>query len=297
MDISDLEIFRCVVETGGITRAAERLHRVPSNVTTRVRQLEENLGVKLFLREGKRLRLSPAGEVLLGYANRILALAQEARESVGDNANSGLLRLGAMESTAALRLPKPLADYHRSYPSVTLELRTGSTRQLVAQVLCGELDAALVADPGADKRLEKVGVYKEELVIVADATHPAIRSPQDVSRLTLLAFATGCAYRRRLEDWLDAGAKQADQIMELASYHAILGCAVAGMGIALVPRSILEAFPGRAQLSIHPLAAKYSRSQTVLVWRKGAKSKKLDTLTSFLQDGMYSLATTLACTR
>ncbi len=286
MDLSDLEIFRCVVEAGGITRAAERLHRVPSNVTTRVRQLEENLGVQLFLREGKRLRLSAAGEVLLGYAERILALAQEARESLGDNAHSGSLRLGAMESTAAARLPKPLADYHRSYPAVTLELRTGSTQTLVAQVLCGELDAALVADPVADKRLEKVGVYNEELVIVADATHPKIRSPQDVSRLTVLAFAAGCAYRRRLEDWLDAGDKQADQVMELASYHAILGCAVAGMGIALVPKSILEAFPGRAQLSIHPLAAKYSQSETALVWRKGAKSKKLDTLTRFLQDAI-----------
>lgn len=284
MDIRDLEIFRCVIEAGGITRAAERLHRVPSNITTRVRQLEEDLGVKLFLREGKRLHLSAAGEVLLGYTDRILALAREARESVGDNATRGVLRLGAMESTAAVRLPRPLAHYHRSYPSVTLELRTGSTRQLLAQVLCGELDAALVADPGADKRLEKIGVFKEELVIVADATHLAIHSPADISRLTVLAFASGCAYRRRLQDWLDAGAKQADQIIELASYHAILGCTVVGMGIALVPRSVLEAFPGRAQLSIHPLVAKYSRSLTALVWRKGGKSKKLDTLAGFLRD-------------
>lgn len=282
MELTDLEIFRSVVEAGGITRAAERLHRVPSNVTTRVRQLEEDLGVKLFLREGKRLRLSPAGDVLRGYAERILSLAQEARESLSDNTQGGLLRLGSMESTAALRLPMPLAGYHRSYPEVTLELRTGSTRRLVAQVLRGELDAALVADPVGDERLELLSIYKEELVIVANAGHPAIKSPQDVSRLTVLAFGVGCAYRKRLEDWLDAGEKQPDQIMELTSYYAILGCAVAGMGIALVPKAILDAFPGRAQLSVHPVAAKYSQSETALVWRKGARSKKLDALVKIL---------------
>ncbi|MDO9059411.1 MAG: LysR family transcriptional regulator, partial [Bradyrhizobium sp.] len=68
MDLSDLQIFSAVVREGSVTRAAERLHRVQSNVTTRIRQLEEDLSVALFIREGKRLHLAPAGQVLLGYA-------------------------------------------------------------------------------------------------------------------------------------------------------------------------------------------------------------------------------------
>src|SRR5687767_10914097 len=107
MDLSDLQIFRAVVQAGGITRAAEKLNRVQSNVTTRVRQLEQELGVDLFIREGKRMHLSPAGQQLLGYADRLLALAQEARDAMHDTTPRGLLRLGSMESTAAIRLPAP----------------------------------------------------------------------------------------------------------------------------------------------------------------------------------------------
>src|SRR5262245_31714944 len=129
MDLSDLHIFRTVVQEGGITRAAQKLNRVQSNVTTRVRQLEQELGVELFVREGKRLHLSPAGTLLVGYADRLMALAQEARDAVHDAKPRGLLRLGSMESTAAIRLPAPLNDYHGRYPEVTLELHTGSTKE------------------------------------------------------------------------------------------------------------------------------------------------------------------------
>src|SRR5215813_9465637 len=102
MDLTDLDIFRAVVQAGGVTRAAERLNRVQSNITTRVRQLEEELGVDLFIREGKRLHLSPSGQILLDYADRLLDLAQEAREALHDEKPRGLLRLGSMESTASV---------------------------------------------------------------------------------------------------------------------------------------------------------------------------------------------------
>ena len=114
MELSDLHVFRTVVEAGGITRAAEKLNRVQSNVTTRIQQLEEQLGVALFIREGKRLHLSPAGKVMLDYAERLLDLAREARESVHDAKPRGLLRFSAPESTASIRLPTPLSEYCRA---------------------------------------------------------------------------------------------------------------------------------------------------------------------------------------
>src|SRR5262245_5844762 len=130
MDLSDLNIFRAVVRAGGITRAAEKLHRVQSNVTTRVRQLEQELGVELFIREGKKLHLSPAGKLLLDYAEKLLDLAGEAREAVHDAKPRGLFRLGAMESTAAVRLPALLNAYHHRHPQVALELHTDSSHKL-----------------------------------------------------------------------------------------------------------------------------------------------------------------------
>src|SRR5258706_16482571 len=110
MDLSDLHIFRSVVEAGGVTRAAEKLNRVQSNVTTRVRQLESELGVDLFVREGKRLHVSPAGKLLLDYAQRLIDFARGAREAGHDAKPRGVLGLGKGGSTAARRLPAPMKE-------------------------------------------------------------------------------------------------------------------------------------------------------------------------------------------
>ena len=114
MDLAALTIFRAVVRENGVTRAAAKLNRVQSNVTTRIKQLEEQLGTELFVRDGRRLVLTPAGETLLPYAERLLALADEARHAVKDAHPSGRLRLGTMESVAATRLPGLLAQYHQT---------------------------------------------------------------------------------------------------------------------------------------------------------------------------------------
>src|SRR5262249_43567152 len=159
MDLADLRIFTTVVRAGGITRAAERLHRVQSNVTTRIHQLEQDLGVSLFIRQGKRLHLTPAGHLLIDYADRLLALADDARNAVQDSRPRGLLRLGAMESTAAIRLPKALAEFYRRYPEVTLQLRTGHSPQLASAILAGGLDAALVNEPIAEEQFRKVAAF------------------------------------------------------------------------------------------------------------------------------------------
>src|SRR5260221_9836010 len=110
MDLSDLHICRSVVEAGGVTRAAEKLNRVQSNVTTRVRQLESELGVDLFVREGKRLHVSPAGKLLLDYAERLIDLARGAREAVHHAQPRGLFRFGTGEGTAPMRLAVPLTE-------------------------------------------------------------------------------------------------------------------------------------------------------------------------------------------
>jgi DNA-binding transcriptional LysR family regulator len=285
MDLSDLSIFRAVVQAGGITRAAEKLNRVQSNVTTRVRQLEQDLGVDLFIREGKRMHLSPAGQLLLTYADRLIDLAQEAREAVHDAKPRGLFRLGAMESTAAVRLPAPLNEFHQRYPEVTLELQTDSIRELSERVLHGELDAAFVAEPVADAPFDKVLVYDEELAIIAVGRHGPIKSPRDINPQTMLAFEMGCPYRARLEQWFAQAGEMPERIVEMDSWHAILGCTAAGMGVAVLPKMVLSTFPDRKFLSVHPLPADLSHSPTVLIWRKGTRSPKVSALLDVLAIG------------
>jgi DNA-binding transcriptional LysR family regulator len=282
VDLVDLSIFRSVVRAGGITRAAEKLNRVQSNVTTRIRQLEADLGVQLFIREGKKLHLSPEGKLLLDYADRLLDLAQEAREAVHDAKPRGLLRLGTMESTAAMRLPVPMNAYLGRYPDVTLELRTGNTQMLASAVLAGDLDAALLSEPVADAPFEKVPIYDEELVIVAAANHPPIRSPRDARPQAVLAFESGCSLRQRLQDWFAHHGEMPDRIVEISSYHAMLGCVVAGMGISLLPRNVLTTFPDAKLLSQHSLPPSLDRLPTVLIWRKGTHSPKVRALMELL---------------
>ena len=283
MDLSGLRIFTAVVRAGGVTRAAERLHRVQSNVTTRIRQLEEELGVSLFIRNGKRLHLAPAGQVLLDYADRLLALADEARDAVQDSRPRGVLRLGAMESTAAIRLPGPLAEYHRRYPAVALELRTGNPQQLATYILAGELDAALVAEPIVDGPFEHAPAFVEELVIVGVASHPPIGKTSGVPR-TMVAFERGCPHRKRLEDWYASRGEMPERTIELGSYYAMLGCVAAGMGVALLPRSVLSTFPESKRLFVHELPSGKNRAATLLIWRKGTASPKIQALKEVLRN-------------
>jgi len=284
MDLSDLHIFRSVVQAGGVTRAAERLNRVQSNITTRVRQLEAELGVELFIRAGKRLHLTPSGQVLLDYADRLLDLAAEARDALHDKEPRGLLRLGSMESTAAVRLPVPMNEYLRRYPQVTLELRTGNPQKLASALLNGEIDAAIAAEPLPDAPFEKAPLYDEELVLVAAAGHAPIKSPKDANPHAVLAFEAGCPYRLRLESWFAHSGEMPERIVEITSYHAMLGCAVAGMGVSLVPRMVLSTFPDARLLSLHPLPAELGRAMTVLMWRKGALSPKVRALRDVLSE-------------
>lgn len=282
MELSDLAVFRTVVRAGGVTRAAQQLHRVQSNVTMRVRKLEQELGVALFVREGRRLLLSAPGKVLLDYADRILALADEARGALQEGPPRGVLRLGAMESTAAVRLPAPLSEFHRRYPEIAVELHSGNPHEMLAQVLAGDLDAALVAEPVNDPRLETLAVYDEDLVIVTSAGHPPVGSPRDLATLTLLAFHPGCPHRKRLEDWFARGRRLPERVVEMSSYHAILGCAVVGMGVALMPRSVLDAYAERARLGVHPLKGRFRSVRTLLAWRKDAPQAKVAVLADVL---------------
>ena len=281
MELSDLRVFRAVVREGGVTPAARRLHRVQSNVTTRIRQLEDRLGVTLFERVGRRMQLTQAGEVLLTYADRMLALADEAVNAVRDDRPRGVFRLGSMESTAAVRLPEPLADFSRQHPDVTLELRTGNPTVLSEALLAGGIEAALIAEPVARSRFDCVVAFEEEPVIVTRAGHPPIDSP-DGTPETILVFEHGCPHRQRLEAWYRTRETVPARTIELGSYHAMLGCVLAGMGAALLPESVLNTFPESKRLQIHRLPPGEDSIKTLLVWRSGQATPNVRALAGIL---------------
>ena len=117
MDLIALQIFKTVAEAGGITRAAARLHRVQSNVTTRVKQLEASLGVQLFHRRRRRLELSAEGRTLLAYAERLLALSSEARAALSGGTPRGVLRIGSLDCPGFGTSVVPILDTTRPMPA------------------------------------------------------------------------------------------------------------------------------------------------------------------------------------
>jgi DNA-binding transcriptional LysR family regulator len=271
MDLVDLKIFVTVVREGGIGRAASKLHRVQSSVTTRIKQLESSMGVALFHRNKQRLHLSPSGEQLLSYAERILALSDEARRAVSGSPPMGALRLGALESTAASRLPTVLSAFHRTYPHVRIELSTGTNDALTNSVLEQRLDAAFVAEAPISKELAVQPAYREQLVLVSHVGHRRISRPNDVSGDCVIAFPNGCAYRRILQRWLGERRLATFHFLELSSYHAIVACVAAGTGVALVPASVLETV-GRTDVRVHKLPRVISEVTTPLIWRSNEYS-------------------------
>ncbi|WP_277182480.1 LysR substrate-binding domain-containing protein [Caballeronia sp. BR00000012568055] len=293
MDLSALTIFRTVVRENGVTKAAAKLNRVQSNVTTRIRQLEETLGADLFIRDGRRLVLTPAGETLLPYAERLLALADEARHAVRENRPHGRLRLGTMESTAASRLPRVLAAYYQRWPEVTLELATGVTRALIDSVRSFEVDAALMARPIEPDALpaeqfESMPVFKEELVLLTPRGQHPSSNARDVAGLTLVAFERGCAYRTYAMRWYEEQGIRPARVLELGSYHAIVACVAAGAGVAVAPRSVLELAGLDGEVDLHSLG-KFGRVDTLLVWRKGHFSAALNALRDLLTESAPSV--------
>lgn len=278
MDLASLRIFKSVVEHGGINKAAAKLHRVPSNVTTRIRQLEEHLGTELFLRVGRRLTLSSEGKLLLGYADQLLRISSEAEAALRNGKPRGTLRIGALESTAGSRLPPVLSRYHALYPEVQIELVTGTSGALVARVLEQDVEAAFVAEPFNADGLDTLAVFVEELVLITPKSFGPVRTPRDIANRTVIAFPAGCSYRRRLEAWLGAGSVLADRVMEFQSYHAIVACVAAGSGIAVVPRAILALTHAGDNLTMTTLPAKIAKSRTQLVWRSGHRSQTLEAM-------------------
>lgn len=277
VELGDLHLFRTVAEEGGIVRAARRLHRVPSNVTTRVKQLEAAVGAELFVRDRQRLHLSPSGELLLDYARRLLALAEEAKGAVAGHVAFGTLRVGALESTTASRLPALFVAYHQRCPDVRLELVTGTNDAMLAALLERRIDAAFLADVPAAPEVQHLPLFDETLVLVTALDHPPVRRPQDVAGETVIAFPTGCAYRRVVERWLGADGLATVRVLELASYHAIVACVAAGAGVAVVPASVLDTVRGE-QVARHALPRVLAQRTTPFAWRRGTTGGALQQL-------------------
>jgi DNA-binding transcriptional LysR family regulator len=271
MDSIAVATFLAVARHGSVTGAAADLNTVQSNVTARVKQLEAELQVDLFVRHSRGMKLTAAGARLISYAQRFDSLSAEATAAVRDEAGArGALRIGSMETTAAVRLPDVLGRFHRDHPGVQIHVRTGPTADLLEEVLAHRLDAALVAGPVNHGALEAISVFREELVLVSARGSPKV--PERLARgsVTAIVFRQGCSYRQLLEAQFATRGWLPYNRIEFGTVEGILGCVAANVGVTVLPRAVAERYAGAKQLRIETFRPAPLRVDTLLVRRSDA---------------------------
>jgi LysR family transcriptional regulator, cell division regulator len=271
VEATDLAVFAAVAGAGTITRAAEGLHTVQSNVTARLRRLEQELGVALFHRHARGVSLTSAGEQLLPYAVQVGRLIEEAKRVVMDRLVArGPLRIGSLETTAALRLPTILAAFSRECPLVDLTLITGTTGDLIEKVLTYQLEGAFVAGPVTRPHLNQTVICEEELVVISSPAFASLEQALAGGDVKVLVLREGCSYRARLELFLRECGQMRVRYLELGTVDGILGCAAAGLGLTLLPRVVAERAQQDGRVALHALPHDQGLASTVFIRREDA---------------------------
>lgn len=268
MDASDLKIFETVARIGGMNRAAAALNTVQSNVTARIRALEAELGVPLFERHSRGVVLTAAGQRLLPYAMQVRQLLDEAgRAARDDGVPLGQLTIGALETTAALRLSPVLATYAAAYPAVDLVLRTGTTVELIGDVLERRVDAALVAGPVVHPDLAAEVVFREQLVLMTPPSAGGL-DRLDQGDVRIVVLRAGCSYRQRLEEVLARRGIVGLRRLEFGTLEAVFGCVAAGLGVTLLPRGMIGPVWREGRVAVHTLPPAEAEVDTLLIRRR-----------------------------
>jgi LysR family transcriptional regulator, cell division regulator len=281
MEYADLRVLEAVARHGSMNRAAVELNTVQSNVTARIKALEEQVGTVLFERNSRGVALTAAGQRLLPYAARLGALIREASDVARDDGTPrGCLHIGSLETTVALRLPPILSAYALAHPQVGLIITTGTSAGLVTDILEHRLDGAFVAGPVQHPDLLEEAIFREELMLV---TAPGLRRPDDLDRqrdVKMIVFRRGCSYRQRLEDLLARRGIQTPQPLEFGSLEAIIGCVAAGVGITLLPKAVILSSWREGKVAAHELPPEQARVDTVFIRR--SQSHLTSALAAFL---------------
>jgi DNA-binding transcriptional LysR family regulator len=241
MDFRQLTTFRVLALTLNYHQAAERLGYVQSTVTAQIQALEAELGTSLFDRLGRHIALTHAGERLLPYAEHLLKVAEEARQSIAEPQEcTGTLTVGATETLCTYRLPAVLHQFRRVYPQVRLHFYPSPFSALRRLVTDGQVDLAfLMEEPIVATALHAEPLISEPIQLVASPDHLCTQKPvllpADLESETILLTEAGCSYRMQFQHQLSTAGVQPTTMLEFDSLEAIKQCAQVGVGIAVLP--------------------------------------------------------------
>jgi DNA-binding transcriptional LysR family regulator len=285
-----LATFCRVVEEGSFTKAAQAQNMTQPSVTKQVGALEEHLGVQLFTRAAKQVRLTPAGQMVYDYAREILQMVVKCERAVTElkQPGSGHVTLACVHTIGLFTLPDLLAEYARAWPHVRINVRTGSINETINMVLQGEVDLGLLTSPVVHERLESRPLFEDPLVVVA-APAFAAKLPEEVTLATLaqqplIAYVRGSRFRTATEQLLEQAGIKPEVVMEFDTHDAIKTMVGLGFGLAVAPRSVVAKDMARGDLvtlNVPSLPAS-SRTASLILRRDEIRPPAVATFLSLL---------------
>ncbi|SIS56136.1 LysR family transcriptional regulator [Neptunomonas antarctica] len=262
MEILTLKTFKAVVDEGGIKGAADKLHTVQSNITNRIKKLENELDTKLFNLVGRKLQLTQSGQQLCEYANQILQLEYQATSAITRDKGRYELRVGMPETFAAVHMPLALKQLKQNHPEIRTKIYTDTSDRLVFAVLDNKVDCAALGNAPKHENLVVIPIVQEELVIVTP-----LESDYDP---ILFVREEGCGYRKCALFWQQEAGRDSDELMVMSSADGVLGCISAGLGYTIIGKNMVVGSRYEKSLVMTPVIHGPKYVQLSIVYRKGS---------------------------
>lgn len=273
MNTNDLKLFEAVAFHGSFTKAAEAMFTVQSNVTARIKNLEEEFGASLFIRSNRKVELTTAGETLMLYSKKLNHLIDEAKRSIGKNdIVKGQIKIGSLETMMTIKGPELINYLAVKFPYVDLELKSAMRADLINDVLNYKLDAAFVPAPLDISELEQLKIKEEQIVIVAPSNFENLDDLLKKSPQKAIVFDQGCVFRARLESWLvSKGISQYHKTV-MNSIEGVINFIESGIGFSVLPQDIVTKFYANRNIKTFPLPPELALMTTILIFRKDVPS-------------------------
>lgn len=275
MNTNDFKIFEAVAAHGSFTKAAEATFTVQSNVTARIKSLEEEFGVSLFTRT-KKVQLTAAGETLMHYCKQISQLIEAAKRELSQRDQLiGHLKIGCIETTMALKVPELIQRFNTSYPDIELEFKSAMSPDLIHEVMNYKLDAAFITAPITSPDLEQRLIKEEQLVIVSSGKYETLNDITQDSKVKIIVFEQGCVYRARLESWLSYKGIINYKSTVVNSLEGIVNFVEAGLAITILPLELIEQYYPNRKLRTFSIGKELGSTTTLIIYRKNRNQDPL----------------------
>ncbi|MCP3689088.1 MAG: LysR family transcriptional regulator [Gammaproteobacteria bacterium] len=288
-----LKVFHTVAKLLSFTKAAEALHMTQPAVTFQVRQLEEYFNTRLFDRTHNKVNLTPAGERVSEFAERIFDIYAEMENSVRDLTGeiSGALTIGASTTIAEYMLPSLLGEFKNRYPDINLRLKVSNSDGIVTMVENNVIDLGVVEAPVSNKNLIVEVCHEDQLVVVATPDHALVKrggkvQPADIRKYPFVCREEGSGTREVIMQYLaDQGVSASDMnfCLELGSPEALKGAVEAGVGISILSRSTIAKELKLNTLAELQLAPALSRPFSFVRQRQKFRVRAMEELLEFAQ--------------